>query len=226
MLTGGAGARGARGPAPQAATRDHLEDEGPIAGARGSGGGGLTALTFAARQGNIDSARILLEAKADVNQTTEFGWSPLLVATENRNYQLGKLLIDRGANVNLANKHGWTPLYLATDNRNIEGGDYAVPKPDMDHLDYIKILLDRGADVNARVAEGNPKSHSTLTRTIFTMQWFFEEGATAFVRAAQSGDVALMKVLLARGADPKIPTTFGDTALSAAWNRLGRRRHS
>ena len=79
-----------------------------------------------------------------MNQTTEFGWSPLLVATENRNYQLGKLLIDRGANVNLANKHGWTPLYLTTDNRNIEGGDYPVPKPDMDHLDYIKILLDRG----------------------------------------------------------------------------------
>ena len=211
----GQGARGGRGAAPQAAP-DDPEDEGPIAGARGAGGGGLTALTFAARQGSLESARTLIEAKADVNQTTEFGWSPLLVATENRNYQLGKFLIDHGANVSLANKHGWTPLYLATDNRNIEGGDYPVPKPDMDHLDYIRILLDHGADVNARVAEGNPKSHSTLTRTIFTMQWFFEEGATAFVRAAQSGDVALMKLLLARGADPKIPTTFGDDALSAA----------
>jgi ankyrin repeat protein len=210
---GARGARGARGAAP---VRDDQEDEGPIAGARGSGGGGLSALAFAARQGSAESARILLDAKADVNQKTEFGWSPLLVATENRNYRLGMFLIERGADVNLANKHGWTPLYLATDNRNIEGGDYPVPKPDMDHLEYIKILLDHGANANARVAEGNPKSHSTLTRTIFTMQWFFEEGATPFVRAAQSGDLTLMKLLLASGADPKIPTTFGDDALSAA----------
>ena len=48
------------------------------------------------------------------------------------------------------------------------------------------------------------------------MQWFFEPGATAFVRAAQSSDIALMKLLLAHGADPKIPTDFGDTALTAA----------
>ena len=58
-----------------------------------------------------------------------------------------RFLLERGANANLANKGGWTPLYLATDNRNIEGGDYPVPKPDMDHLEYIKLLLDRGADV-------------------------------------------------------------------------------
>jgi len=193
-----------------------VEDEGPVAGVRGTGGGGLTALIFASREGDLESARILLDAKADVNQITEFGWSPLLVATENRNYQLGKLLIDRGANVNLANNHGWTPLYLATDNRNIEGGDYPVPEPDMDQLEFIRILLDHGAKANARVLEGAPKSHSTLTRTIFTMQWFFEEGATPMVRAAQSGDLALMKLLLEHGADPKIPTSFGDTALSAA----------
>jgi ankyrin repeat protein len=193
-----------------------VEDEGPVAGVRGTGGGGLTALVFAAREGDIESARILLDARADVNQITEFGWSPLLVATENRNYQLGKLLIERGANVNLANNHGWSPLYLATDNRNIEGGDYPVPEPDMDHLEFIRLLLDHGAKVNARVLEGAPKSHSTLTRTIFTMQWFFEEGATPFVRAAQSGDIVLMKILLERGADPKIPTSFGDTALTAA----------
>ncbi len=193
-----------------------VEDEGPVAGVRGTGGGGLTALAFAAREGVMETARVLVEAKADVNQITEFGWSPLLVATENRNYQLGQFLIDHGANVNLANNHGWTPLYLATDNRNIEGGDYPVPEPDMDHLEFIRILLDHGAKVNARVLEGAPKSHSTLTRTIFTMQWFFEEGATPFVRAAQSGDLVLMKLLLNHGADPKLPTSFGDTALSAA----------
>src|SRR5262249_47541385 len=133
-----------------------------------------------------------------------------LTATNNRHYRLGTYLVEHGANVNLANKGGWTPLYLATDNRNIEGGDYPVPKPDIDHLDFIKVLLDHGANPNAQVHE------NTLTRTIFTMQWFFEQGATAFVRASQSGDTALMKVLLAHGADPKIKTDFGDTALTAA----------
>ena len=79
-----------------------------------------------------------------MNQTSEYGWTPLLVATQNRYYQLGVYLLDHGADPNLANKGGWTPLYIATDNRNIEGGDYPVRKPDMDHLDFIKLLLDRG----------------------------------------------------------------------------------
>jgi uncharacterized protein len=145
-----------------------------------------------------------------VNQTTEYGWTPLLTATNNRHYRLAAALIDRGADVNRANAGGWTPLYLATDNRNIEGGDYPVPKPDMDHLGFITILLDHGASPNARIKD------DTLSRTIFTMQWFFESGATAFVRAAQSGDTALLKLLLDHGADPRIPTDYGDTALTAA----------
>jgi ankyrin repeat protein len=118
--------------------------------------------------------------------------------------------MDRGADVNLANKASFTNLYLATDNRNIEGGDFPVPKADMDTLEYIRALLDHKADVNA------PARENTLTRTIFTMQWLFERGATPFVRASQSSDTALMKLLLERGANPKTPTDYGDTALSAA----------
>ena len=181
-----------------------------VAGLVGRGGGGLTAMTFAAREGDLESTKLLVAAGADINQTTEYGWTPLLTATNNRHYQLAAWLVDHGANVNLQNKGGWTPLYLATDNRNIEGGDYPVPKPDMNDLDFLKGLLDHGADPNLRVKD------NTLTRTIFTMQWFFESGATPFVRAAQSGDVDLMKLLLAHGADAKLATDFGDTALSAA----------
>jgi ankyrin repeat protein len=55
-----------------------------------------------------------------------------------------------------------------------------------------------------------------LIRTIFTMQWFFETGATPFVRAAQSSDIELMKLLLKYKADPKMATDYGDTALTAA----------
>jgi ankyrin repeat protein len=128
----------------------------------------------------------------------------------NRNYKVAEYLIQRGADVNLANKGGWTPLYLATDNRNIEGGDYPVPKPDLDHLEIIKLLLEGGADPDIRVKD------NTLTRTIFTMQWFFEGGATPLVRAAQSGDTELLKLLVQLGADPKIVTELGDSALTVA----------
>src|SRR5262249_37974176 len=154
-------------------------------------------------EGDAESARLLVEKGADVNQVTEYGWTPLLTATNNRHYKLAEYLIEHGANVNLANKGGWTPLYLATDNRNIEGGDFPVPKPDVDHLEYVKFLLEHGANANARVKD------NTLTRTIFTMQWFLESGATAFIRASQSGDIELMKLLLAHGADPKIETDHG-----------------
>ncbi|HEX4135098.1 MAG TPA: ankyrin repeat domain-containing protein [Bryobacteraceae bacterium] len=184
-------------------------------------GGGLTPLAFAAREGCFDCAVNLVAAGADINEQTLYGWSPLLVATQNRHYKLAAWMLDHGADPNLANKGGWRPLYLATDNRNIESGDYPVRKPDMDHLDFIKLLVEKGADVNARIcgAQSTPKEckgDTTETRTNFTMQWLYEDGATPFLRAAQSGDVALMKYLLAHGADPKIATAHKDTALAVA----------
>jgi len=181
-----------------------------IAGLVGSGGGGLTPLVLAAREGDLESAKLLLDKGANINQTTEYGWTPLLVATNNRNYRLAQYLIERGANINLANKGLWTPLYLATDNRNIEGGDFPVHKADIDHLDFIKFLLEHGANPNLRSKD------NTLTRTIFTMQWFLEAGATPFIRAGQSSDLELLKLLVKHGADPMAKTDFGDNALTAA----------
>lgn len=172
--------------------------------------GGLTALVFAARHGDIETARTLLDAGADVNQVTEYGWTALLTATQNRYYQLGTYLLERGADPAIANNGGWTPLYIATDNRNIESGDYPTRQPDMNHMQYIELLLDRGADPNARMTS------STETRTIFTHQWLREEGATPFWRAAQSGDTELIQRLLDAGADPLIATDNGTTPLMVA----------
>jgi ankyrin repeat protein len=177
---------------------------------RGTDGGGLTPLVFAARTNDLESVRILLAAGADVNQVTNYGWSPLLVATQNRYLQLASFLLDHGANPNLANKGAWSPLYIAVDNRNIEGGDYPVRKADMDTLEFIKKLVDKGANVNWRVKD------STWFRTVFTSQWVHEDGATAFWRASQSSDVAVMKLLLEHGADPNIATTINVTPLQVA----------
>src|SRR5262252_8250839 len=213
------GAPGQRGQGQRAAAPDGVDFQGDDAaaaagiGRRGpepNDGGGLTALTYAARSNDVDSVKVLLAAGADVNEVSGYGWSPLLVATQNRYYKLGAFLLERGADPNLPNKGGWTPLYLATDNRNIENGDYPVRKADIDHLEFIQLLLDKGANVNARVKD------STETRTVFTNQWLDENGATAFLRASQSGDLVLMKLPLAHGADPKIATELGVTALQVA----------
>jgi ankyrin repeat protein len=217
----GAGRAGRGGAAGATGAADGADQSDDAAAAIGFGGGGrgrapvkdggaLTPLVYATRANDLESVKVLLAAGADVNQVTGYGWSPLLVATQNRYYKLGAYLLDHGADVNLANKGGWTPLYLATDNRNIESGDYPVRKGDMDHLDFIKLLIDKGANVNARMKD------STETRTVFTNQWLDENGATAFLRASQSGDVTLMKLLLAHGADPKIDTVLHVTALQVA----------
>jgi ankyrin repeat protein len=212
------GARGGASPAPDADQpqdgqddQDDQDQDVVVGGASQSrASGGLTPIVLAARQGDRESVKVLLDARVEVNQTTADGWTALLAATQNRFYRLGLYLMERGADVNLANGGGWTPLYLATDNRNIEGGDYPTRVPDMDHLEFIKALLARGANPNARMID------STETRTVFTNQWLSENGATAFLRASQSGDLPLMKLLLEHGADPKLSTTNGVTALSAA----------
>jgi ankyrin repeat protein len=205
----------------QVAALDAAAAEFAFGRTRDTDGGGITPLVFATRQDCMECVKELLAAGADVNQVTHYGWTPLLTATQNRHYKIGAYLLDHGANPNIKNNGGWSPLYLATDNRNIEGGDYPVRKPDMDHLDFIKLLLAKNADVNVRVCGTQSTAttcvgDSTETRTNFTMQWLNEDGATPFLRAAQSSDVELMKLLLAHGADPKIYTARNVTALAVA----------
>ena len=178
--------------------------------AREPDGGELTPLVYAARAGSIDAARVLLDAGADVNQLTRYGWSPLLAATQNRNYQLGKFLIEHGADVNLANKGGWTPLYLATDNRNLEGGDYPTRKPDMDDLEYITLLLDAGADPECAIDREHGDPHR-LHQPVARRRRRDRFPARLAVRRRR-----VMRLLLERGADPKINTKLGVTPLAAA----------
>jgi len=64
--------------------------------------GYLTPLLFAARQGSVDCARVLLDAGADINAQDLEGISPLLLSIINGHYDTAAFLIDRGADVNLA----------------------------------------------------------------------------------------------------------------------------
>ncbi len=134
--------------------------------------GGLTPLVFAVRQGSFDSVRVLIDSKADINQTSGDGSSPLLVAVLNGRYDIAKYLIDKGANVNLVNQKGWTALYLAVKHRTNETGTVPVPPNADQAMDFIKLILNLGAEVNTRLA------YETEVYVASHVFWLKEEGAT------------------------------------------------
>jgi uncharacterized protein len=171
--------------------------------------GGLTALVIAAREGALDSVKALVEAKANVNQVSADGSSAMVVAVQNGHYDVAQYLVEHGANPNLQNGKGWNPLYLAVKNRNIETGTIPVPNAG-EALPFIKLLLDHGADTNLRLKD------NTEIRNGQRATWLNEAGATPFLRAALCGDVEVMKLLLAHGADPKTTTDDKTTPLMAA----------
>ena len=170
--------------------------------------GGMTALLFAARQGKVEAARALLDGGADVNQAGADNTSPLLIAVVNGHYDLATLLVERGANPNIADANGRTPLYAAVDLRNVQWSQAPAPElPQATHLAMITRLLDAGADPTVKIT--GKVGH----RGSFDMRWSDLKGGTAFSRAAWNGDVEIMRLLLARGADPKVVTEKGETAL-------------
>jgi len=171
--------------------------------------GGVTALLLAVREGSLDCVQILVAKGADVNQAAVDGSGPLLVAVQNGHYDIARFLLDHGADAKLTNAKGWTPLYLAVKNRNQEST--AIPGPSNDGvLDCITALLDHGADPNSRI-KADTEVHQGMTAL-----WLREAGATPLLRAALSGDLTVIRLLLARHADPQIPTLDHTTPLMVA----------
>jgi ankyrin len=168
----------------------------------------MTALLFAARQGKLDAVRALLDGGADVNQVGADNTSPLLIAVVNGHYEVASLLVERGANPSVADANGRTPLYAAIDLRNVQWSQAPAPElPQATHLAMITKLLDAGADPEVKIT--GKVGH----RGSFDMRWSDLKGGTAFSRAAWNGDIEVMRLLLARGADPRAVTEKGETAL-------------
>jgi len=177
--------------------------------------GGLTALLLAARDGRLEAARALVESGADVNEASAGDrTTPLVMAAINGHWAVAKFLAEHGANPNLANSDGLAPLYATIDAQWAPLGGAATPDPSQEtvtYLDLMKTLLDHGADPNARL------SHKLWFRpTAHDQMWVGTPGSTAFWRAAQATDLAAMRLLIAHGADPRIASQEGDTALMMA----------
>jgi len=170
--------------------------------------GMLTPLMFAAREDALDSAKLLAGAGADLNAQGGDGKDALSIALFDGSYDVAEFLIDSHANVNQKDAQRFTPLFWAVDRRNMETAPNFPWMVTRDPFPLVKKLLDAGADPNAvinstprgRMREGSP-------RLVY---------ATAIMRAAFSGDIELVKLLLAHGADPHIISSDRETTLMAA----------
>jgi uncharacterized protein len=190
-----------------------FEGSSPVTGAprqsaEENSSGSLTPLMFAAREGDLESAKLLVSAGADVNALDGDGKDVLGLAIFNGSYDVASFLIDNHSKVNQADAQRFTTLFWAVDRRNMETAPNFPWVVTTDPLPLIKKLLDAGANPNTivnntprgRMREGTP-------RIVF---------ATPLMRAAFSGDLELVKLLLSYGADPKIVSKDNETALMAA----------
>ena len=158
--------------------------------------GGYTAMLFAARQGNFETATHLVAGGADVNDTAPSGTSALVVAAHGGHTALATYLLGQGADPNAA-EAGYTALHAATLR-----GDAAL----------ATALLAAEADPNALVVRGSPGRRNSpdyvLDHDVI--------GATPFWLAAHFSEPGVMRVLADNGADRRVVMPGGTTSLMAA----------
>ena len=167
----------------------------------------FTPLQFAVRAGHAGAAAALIDAAAPLTDETPEGMGLLTLAIANAHYDVAELLIRRGADVHAA-KVGWTPLIQVVRTRNLNIGQFPHPvaSTGVTSLDVAGLLLERGAEVDARTS----KPWQDGWRGSFGMR------ATPFLLAAKGGDTEMMRLLARHGADVKASNALGTTAVMAA----------
>jgi ankyrin repeat protein len=162
--------------------------------------GSWTPLMYAARQNAIASARALVASGADVNASDPDGSTPLLIAISNAHYDTAAALLELGADPNKADLTGTGPLYAAVDMHTLApmvGRPSPRPSGVLEAPAIVTMLLQKGADPNAALTRPSFGRHHDLGGDAF-----MGDGSTPLMRAARTGDVDIMRLLLARGANP------------------------
>ena len=154
--------------------------------------GGYTPLLFAARQGDVESVRILLSAGANVNDVAPIGTSALVIASHSGHRPLAEFLLDKGADPN-AMGGGYAALHIA-----VQRGD----------AELVKALLAHGANPNVFITRGSPgrRVSDDVQLTSSTI------GATPLWLAASLGRADIVRMLGAKGAVVSVDKD-GTTAL-------------
>lgn len=177
--------------------------------------GGLTALSYAAREGCMECAKILVEAGADVDIGDVENVSPLLTAIINMRFDTAKYLIEAGANINKWSFRGENPVYAAVDVNTIPHGGYP-DRPSEDKttsLEILKILLEAGANPNLQLKLQPTYRHLKDDRGADRL---LNIEATPLLRAAKAFDVDAIQLLLQHGALVNLANRDGITPTMAA----------
>jgi ankyrin repeat protein len=158
--------------------------------------GGSTPLLFAARTGDAESAKLLLAAGANVNDSLPDGTSALVLAAHSGQGSVASILLEKGADPNAIGS-GYTALHAA------------VLRSD---LNLVKSLLAHKADPNIRITKGTPVRRNTTDFNLLAPLI----GSTPYLLAAKFLEPEIMQALVAGGADPKMTMPNGATALMLA----------
>jgi len=199
---------------------------------------GRTALMTAAANGQTETVKLLIEAGVDVNAKDPDGGTALIyliegyvslmqrlpesdrVTVSTIPIEIASLLINAGADVNTETKDGTTVLMEAS----ISG-----------RADLVRLLVERGANVNAKFPRNGMTVLMFAGDTAHTkiVEVLIEKGAdinardnhgvTALISAAAGGHSDVVRLLIEKGADVNAKNNYGETALSRAskYNRTG-----
>ena len=179
---------------------------------------GQTALMWAAAEGHADVVALLIEAGANVDAVDEKGANALILATLNGHLGIAGLLLEAGAAPNIADTYGRTVLFVATDLNTTAANPRPAPPitGDFTPVDIVKLALAKGANPDAPLGKELPND--------FTLDGehdpILNKGATAFLRAAMSGDLEIMQILLDAGADPLAATAEREAVTIGGIERL------
>lgn len=216
----------------------------------------LTPLISAACCGSSEAVKALLKAKADIDAQSSTGNTALMLAIDRGKIEVALALIEGGANLEIKGQKGWTALHNAAS-----GGDKGYKEvaeglikhhASVDALsetlltplheaagkslvDLVRLLVDAGADVNARdkfsntplrMCASNAQSFATLETFKQSVQILIDAGAdinsgttintTSLHSVVKWGNIDAVKFMLERGADPNIRTTKGELPIDFA----------